>query len=72
MPADQIRKGTKPHLYVKEWMEHLGISDETLAGRIGVSRTTVWKRYSEQRRLDLGKIHQIADDLSPGISSKNG
>ena len=48
-------------------MEHLGISDEVLAGRIGVSsRTTVWKRYTEQQRLDLGKIQQIADALGIG------
>lgn len=49
-------------------MEHLGISDEQMAGRLGVaSRTTVWKRYTEQQRLDLAKIFQIAEAL--GISA---
>lgn len=60
----RIRKGAKPHLYIKEWMDHLGVSDEMMAGRLDVgSRTTVWKRYTEQHRLDLGKIFQFADAL---------
>lgn len=44
-------------------MERLGISDEAMAGRLGVGRVTVWKRYSDQRRLDPGKIAEIADAL---------
>ena len=49
-------------------MDHLGVSDDQLAGRLGVaSRTTVWKRYTEQQRLDLGKIQQIAEAL--GVST---
>jgi transcriptional regulator with XRE-family HTH domain len=64
MATERIRKGARPHVYVKEWMEHLGVSDEEMAGRIGVaSRTTVWKRYSEQHRLDPGKIQEFADAL---------
>ena len=72
MATDRIRKGVKPHLYIKEWMEHLGISDDEMAGRIGVaSRTTVWKRYREQHRLDLGKIQQFADALGISRSQLN-
>lgn len=44
-------------------MDRLGVSDEVMAGRIGVSRETVWKRYTEQRRLDPGKIQEFADAL---------
>lgn len=58
-----IRKGARLHYYIKEWMEHLGISDEKLAARMGVSRTTVWKRYSQQHRLTPQKVAQIADAL---------
>lgn len=42
---------------------HLGISDEKMAGLMGVSRTTVWKRYTEQHRLTPQKVAQIADAL---------
>ena len=72
MSADRLCKGAKPHLYVKEWMDHLGISDDEMAGRIGVaSRTTVWKRYTQQQRLDIGKIQQFADALGISASQLN-
>jgi transcriptional regulator with XRE-family HTH domain len=67
MATTRIRKGARPHLYIREWMEHLGVSADDMAGRLGVaSRSTVWKRYKEQHRLDEGKIQQFADAL--GIS----
>lgn len=59
----RIRKGARLHYYIKEHMDRLGVSDEVMAGRIGVSRETVWKRYTEQRRLDPGKIQEFADAL---------
>lgn len=69
MATDRIRKGAKPHLYIKEWMDHLHVSDDDMAGRLEVaSRTTVWKRYTEQHRLDLGKIQQFADALGIHIN----
>lgn len=58
-----IRKGARLHYYLKEWMVHLDVSDEELANRMGVSRTTVWKRYTEQHRLSPAKVAQIADAL---------
>lgn len=58
------RKAASVHYYIKEHMVSLGISDEELAERIGVSsRTQVWKLYSEQSRLDPRKVSQIADAL---------
>lgn len=59
----RIRRGARLHYYIKEHMDRLGVSDEVMAGRIGVSRETVWKRYTEQRRLDPGKIQEFADAL---------
>lgn len=58
-----IRKGARLHYYIKEWMVHLGVSDEELANRMGTSRTTVWKRYTEQHRLTPAKVAQIAEAL---------
>lgn len=63
MAPSKIRKGARLHYYIKEWMNHLGISDEKMAGLMGVSRTTVWKRYTEQHRLTPQKVAQIADAL---------
>jgi transcriptional regulator with XRE-family HTH domain len=59
----RIRKGRRPHYYIKEWIDHLGLSDEDVARRIGTSRTTVWKRYTEQHRLTPEKVAQFADAL---------
>lgn len=58
-----IRRGARLHYYIKEWMDHLGLSDEQVGNRMGVSRTTVWKRYTEQHRLTPEKVAQIAEAL---------
>lgn len=63
MATTKIRKGARLHYYIKEWIDHLGLSDQDVANRMGVSRTTVWKRYSEQHRLTPQKVAQIADAL---------
>ena len=57
------QKGAQLHYYIKEHMEERGISDGEMAHRIGVSRETVWKRYSDQRRLDPFKIEEFAKAL---------
>lgn len=59
----EIRKGARVHLYIKEWMEKLGVSDEAMAGRLNVARETVWRRYTEQNRLNPEKIAEFADAL---------
>lgn len=59
-----IRKGTRLHYYIKEWIEHLGLTDDQVASRMGLSsRSSVWKLYTEQHRLTPGKVAQIADAL---------
>ena len=74
----KIRRGARLHYYIKEHMERLGVSDDVLAGRLGIGRETVWKRYKDQRRLDPEKVAQIADALemhpsellfTPGVPS---
>jgi transcriptional regulator with XRE-family HTH domain len=59
----QIRKGTKPHLYIEEHMAVKDLSFETLGDRLGVSRTTVWRWAKEQWRLDPGKIAALAEAM---------
>lgn len=59
----KIRRGARLHYYIKEHMDRLGVSDEAMAGRLGIGRETVWKRYTEQQRLDPGKVAAFADAL---------
>lgn len=59
-----IRKGARLHYYIKEWIDHLGLSDQDVANRMGLSsRTSVWKLYTEQQRLSPAKVARIADAL---------
>ncbi len=59
----RIGKGRRVHYYIKEWITFLGLSDEDVALRMGVSRTTVWKRYTEQHRLTPDKVAEFANAL---------
>lgn len=60
----RIRKGAKLHYYIKEWIEHLNLTDDQVAARMGLaSRASVWKLYKEQQRLSPQRVAQIADAL---------
>jgi DNA-binding Xre family transcriptional regulator len=62
-PMAAIRKGAKPHLYIREWIEHRDISVIQLAGRLGVDRSAVYKWLSGDRRLETGTVAHIAEAL---------
>lgn len=63
MATTRIGKGRRAHLYIKEWMEDRGLSDERAASRIGVARETVFRWRTEQHRLNPEKIAQLAAAL---------
>lgn len=54
-------------LYIKEWLDHLGVSFPELARRTGVKRETAWRWHHEQHRLRPGKVAKIAEVL--GLTS---
>lgn len=60
----RIRKGGRVHLFIKEHMEAKGISDEAMAGRLDVARETIWRRYSQQHRLNPQKIAEFAHAMN--------
>lgn len=55
------------YLYIREWMQQRGYSDEKLAQRLEVDRVTVTRWRNEQHRLNPEKIAGIALalDLAP-------
>lgn len=62
--ATHIRKGARLHYYIKEWIEHLQLTDDEVARRGGwSSRASVWKLYNEQHRLTPEKVARLADAL---------
>lgn len=63
----RIRKGAREHLYIEEWMERRGLTDEKVARRIGVERPTITRWRNQQHRLNPAKIAALAQalDLEP-------
>jgi transcriptional regulator with XRE-family HTH domain len=59
----RIRHHARPHVYLTEHMEKLGLSDETLANRLDVSRQTVWRWQKETWRLDPPKMAALAEAM---------
>jgi transcriptional regulator with XRE-family HTH domain len=59
----QIRKHAKGHLYIEEHMAAKSLSFDVIGGRLGVSRTTVWRWAKEQWRLDPGKMAALAEAM---------
>lgn len=54
----------QPHrLFLAEWREHRGLSQETLGDRLGVSHVTVSRWETGKRRPDLGVQVAIAEAL---------
>lgn len=64
MALTRIRqRRQKTHLYIEEWMEARGLSDQRMAERIGVDRVTVTRWRGQQHRLNPEKIAAIAAAL---------
>jgi transcriptional regulator with XRE-family HTH domain len=67
MAIPRIGQRRKAHLYIKEWLDHRALSDERAAGRLGVSRETVWKWRTQPHRLTTDKMAALASilDIEP-------
>lgn len=59
----KIRKGARRHLYIEEHMAAKGLTDEKVAGRIGVARETVTRWRGQQHRLNPEKISALTEAL---------
>lgn len=60
----RIRKSARPRFYIKEHREHLGLTLEQVAGRVGVERNTIWRWENDQRQVTPDKAAALADALS--------
>jgi transcriptional regulator with XRE-family HTH domain len=59
----RIGRKQRSHLYIEQWMEARGLSDQKMADRIGVERPTVTRWRRQQHRLNPEKIAAIAAAL---------
>lgn len=60
----KIGQRRRAHLYITEWMDFRGLSDDQLAGRLNTDRTTIWRWRTQQHRLNPDKIAAIAEALN--------
>lgn len=67
MEAERIRKHALPHLYISEWIKAKHLSDERVAARMGVDRSTIYRWRHEQWRLDHPKMSALADALGINV-----
>lgn len=58
--ATRIGRLKSSHIYLKEWLNHRGLSDERAAQRLGIDRTTLWKWRTQPRRLTRDKLASLA------------
>lgn len=59
----RIRRGARPHLYIKEHREAAGLTLDQLGGRLDVERNTIWRWENEPDRLNPSKMEALADAL---------
>lgn len=64
MATVRIGQRRNARLYIEQWLEHSGLSDETVANRIGVSRQTVFRWRTGKRRPDILAL-AAALDIEP-------
>ena len=63
MMVTKIRNGARAHLYLDEWFDKKGATDEAIANRIGVARETITRWRGQQHRLNPEKIAALAAAL---------
>ena len=59
----RIRPKTRLHAYIREWRESKNLTQEQLAGRLGVTRAALSRWEGGQRRPDLDTLQVICEAL---------
>lgn len=61
--ADRIYARRKPHLYLAEWREKKGLTQQQLADRLGASDVTISRWETGRRRPNLDAQEAISEAL---------
>ena len=59
----RTRPKTRLHAYIREWRESKNLTQEQLAGRLGVTRAALSRWEGGQRRPDLDALQVICEAL---------
>jgi transcriptional regulator with XRE-family HTH domain len=66
---DRIRKGAKPHVYLREWRKYKNLRAPDMAGRLGIERESYYRLERQPYTLSVAELLELADAL--GIDHKS-
>lgn len=52
----QIRRGSRGHLYLREWREHKGITADIMGGSLGYARESIYRIERDQSRARKNQL----------------
>lgn len=59
----RIRKGAKPHVYLREWRRHLKVRAIAMAERLEIERESYYRLEREPEKLSVGEVVALADAM---------
>jgi transcriptional regulator with XRE-family HTH domain len=65
---DRIRKGAKPHAYLREWREYKNVRAVDMAERLEIERESYYRLERKPWTLSLAEVYELAEAL--GITAK--
>lgn len=63
---DRIRRGARPHVYLREWRKAKGLKAPDMAERLGIERESYYRLERKPFTLSVAELLELADAL--GIS----
>jgi len=66
---DRIGSKKPQRLFIREWIEHLGLDQKRVAERMDVTEPTVSRLLSGKRKMTLNYLFAFADALNVPVSN---
>lgn len=60
---DRIRKGSKPHVYLREWRKAKALKAVDMAERLGIERESYYRLERKPFTLSVAELLELADAL---------
>ena len=59
----QIRKGARPHVYLREWRKHLDLKATAMADRLEIERESYYRLERDPDKLNVAELREIAEAM---------
>lgn len=59
----RIRKGAKPHVYLREWRKYKDVKAPAMADRLEIERESYYRLEREPFKLSVAELVELADAL---------